>query len=239
MIDHFIAKLRARDDLSEVEETALRAAVVQTKQFRADTTVIRSGDELTQSWLLMSGFAARFKDMHNGNRQILELNIPGDFVDLHGFLLKTIDHSVGTLTPCMFAIVPHTALTRISEEMPHLSRLLWLQTVLDAAIHREWVTTLGQRPATGRLAQLFLELHYRLNLVGLAHGDEFDFPLTQSEIAEITGLTPVHVNRTLKALRERNLATARSGKVQILDRTGLELEAGFDPTYLNLTRRPR
>ena len=239
MIDHFIAKLRARDDVSDVEEAALRAAVAQTKEFPADVTVIRSGADLRQSWLLTSGFAARFKDMHNGNRQILELNIPGDFVDLHGFLLKTIDHSIGTLTRCTFAIVPHAALTRISEEMPHLSRLLWLQTVLDAAIHREWVTTLGQRPATGRLAQLFLELHHRLAVVGMVRDEEFDLPLTQSEIAEITGLTSVHVNRTLRSLRERNLANARSGKVQILDRAGLELEAGFDPVYLNLTKRPR
>lgn len=239
MIDHFIAKLRARDDVSVAEEATLRAAVSRTKAFAADVTVIESGQELTESWLLTSGFAARFKDLRDGSRQILELNVPGDFIDLHGFLLKTIDHSVGTLTPCTFAMVPHDTVKRISEEMPHLSRLLWLQTVLDAAIHREWVMSLGQRPANGRLALLFLELNIRLGLVGLARENRFDLPLTQEELGEITGLTPVHINRTLKALREDGLVIVKSGKVEILDLAGLQRQAEFDPTYLNLMKRPR
>jgi CRP-like cAMP-binding protein len=239
VIDLFIAKLRARDEVSESEAAALRAAMTRIIEVPADVTVIEAGQDLTESWLLTSGYATRFKDMLNGNRQILELNIAGDFIDLHGFLLKVIDHSVGTLTPCTFALVAHDELKRITEEMPHLARLLWHQTVLDAAIHREWVTTLGQRPAIGRLAQLFLELDIRLGLVGLARDHSFLLPLTQTELAEVTGLTPVHVNRTLKAMREAGLVVARNGHVEILDLDGLKREAEFDPTYLNLLKHRR
>ena len=239
MIDVFLKKMRARDVVSNAEEARLRAILVNVHRAEKGETVVYIGEPMTQSLLLIEGLACRFKDMRDGGRQILELNIAGDFVDLHAFLLKTLDHNIGALTPCTFVIVAHDDLKRLTEEMPHLARLLWLQTVLDAAIHREWVMSLGRRPARARLAQLFVELHTRLELVGLTQDGVYPLPLTQMELAEISGLTPVHVNRTLKVLREAGLVTIRGGKVRIDDLAGLKNAAEFDPTYLNLMQSPR
>lgn len=237
--DRFIAKLRVRDEVSDAEAAAVEGLVNRTRDYPADTTVVRAGEELTESLLLVDGFAYRYKDLRDGRRQILELNLPGDFVDLHGFVLKRIDHSVATLTPATIAFAAHDDLRRVTVEMPHLGRLLWFQTALDAAIHREWITTLGQKSATGRLAQLFCELRERLAIGGLVEGDRFHFPLTQAELGEVTGLTSVHVNRTLKSLREAGLVTIDRGAVAIHDLVRLKREAEFDPTYLSLEKRPR
>lgn len=238
-MDLFIAKLRQRDTVSDEEEKALRAAVSRVRPHAADKTLVRSGDELSESLLVTEGLVCRHKELRTGERQILELNLPGDFIDLHGFVLKRIDHSLTTLTPCTIASVPHERLKEITETMPHLARLLWLQTALDAAIHREWVMTLGQKSAIARLAQLFCELHVRMQLIGQVTGNGFDLPLTQTELAEVTGLTPVHVNRTLRALRDEGLVSTRNGRVDILNLPALQRVADFDPTYLNVEQRPR
>lgn len=239
MIDVFINKLRVRDDVSDEEADALRRAVARTERFDADRTLVRAGDELHESMLLLDGLICRFKDMRGGARQLLELNVAGDFLDLHAFLLKRLDHGVLTLAPSTVAYFPHDALRRITEEMPHLTRLLWFQTVVDASIHREWVTTLGLRSAVGRLAQLFCEMFERLRIVGLADESGYPLPMTQAEIAELTGMTPVHANRTLKALRDEGLVEMRRGRVELLDLPGLRRVAEFDPTYLSLTKRDR
>lgn len=239
MIDVFLKKLRSRDVVSEAEEARLRAIMVREHRADKGETVVQMNQPMSESLLLVEGLACRYKDMRDGGRQILELNIAGDFVDLHAFLLKTLDHNIGALTPCSFIWVRHDDLTQLTEDMPHLTRLLWLQTVLDAAIHREWVMSLGRRPARARLAQLFIELHERLAIVGLARDGIYALPLTQMELAEISGLTTVHVNRTLKVLREAGLVTIRGGKVRIENLAGLRDAAEFDATYLNLVNRPR
>lgn len=176
----------------------------------------------------------RHKDLRNGERQITELHVAGDFADLHSFTLKRLDHDVSTLSDCEVAIVPHERLKLITEQHPHLTRVYWFGTNLDAAIHREWALSLGRRSALSRLANLFCELQVRLDIVGLAGENGFDLPLTQSELSQCLGITTVHVNRTLKELRDRGLAEFRSGKVSVRDPKGLREVAEFDPRYLYL-----
>lgn len=239
MIDRHLMKLRARDEVTEQEEQAIRAAVSETRQYPADHVFIRSGQEQNVSTLVLSGVMCRYKDLRDGRRQIMELHIAGDFADLHSFTLKRLDHNVMTLTPCEVAIVPHERLQEITEQHPHLTRIYWFSTNLDAAIHREWVVSLGIRSALARLAGLFCELHIRLGLVGLTDGDSYELPLTQPELAECVGITAVHVNRTLKDLRERGLVEFRGKRVNILDLPGLRAAAEFDTGYLHLERRSR
>ena len=143
------------------------------------------------------------------------------------------------LTPCIVAAVPHTALQRITEEHPHLTRVYWFATNLDAAIHREWELSLGRRSAIARVAHLLCEMRVRLGLVGLAEELRYDLPLTQTDLAECLGLTAIHVNRTLKELRELDVVEFRGGRVEIRDLRALEKIAEFDPAYLYLKRRPR
>jgi cAMP-binding proteins - catabolite gene activator and regulatory subunit of cAMP-dependent protein kinases len=239
MIDKHMLKLRARDDISEPEERALRAAVSEYRDVPADMTIVREGQLLSVSLLLIEGLMCRYKDLRDGQRQITELHVAGDFADLHSFTLKRLDHNILTMTPCRLAIVPHAALTEITELHPHLTRVLWFSTNLDAAIHREWELSLGRRSAAARAAHLFCELHARLGIVELANGNDFELPLTQIDLAECLGLTPVHVNRTLKELRENGLVSFRSGQVSIKNLSGLQKLAEFNPSYLYLDKIAR
>ncbi len=239
MIDAHLLKLRARDKVSPEEERAIRAAVAEIRDYPADRTFIRANQELSVSTLLIDGLMCRYKDLRDGQRQITELHVSGDFADLHSFTLKRLDHNLMTLTPCRVGIVPHDRLQAITEAHPHLTRLYWFMTNLDAAIHREWELSLGRRSALARIAHLFCELNVRLGIVGLAEGGAYDLALTQTDLAECLGLTSVHVNRTLKELRTRGLVEFRGQRVAIQDLEGLERVAEFDPAYLYLESRPR
>lgn len=239
MIEAHLLKLRARDTLSDEEERAIRGAIGEVRDVPADRTIIRAGDELNVSVMLLDGILCRYKDLRDGSRQISELHVAGDFADLHGFTLKRLDHSILALTRCRIALAPHEQIATITAEHPHLARLWWFTTNMDAAIHREWVLSLGRRSALSRLAHLFCELRVRLQIVGLADDAGYALALTQTDLAECLGLTPVHINRTLRELRTRGLVEFRGGRVSILDLKGLERAAEFDPSYLYLERRPR
>jgi CRP-like cAMP-binding protein len=234
-----LLKLRARDIVDEAEEEVLRASIARTAELGPGRPLVRPHVTLSESILLFEGLVCRYRDLASGERQIMELHVAGDFVDLHGFLLKQLDHTVGTLTPVRYAAVPHEALRRITETQPHLARLLWLSTLIDAAIHREQIVSVGRRTALSRIAHLLCELNVRLKTVGLADSEGYALPLTQAEVADATGLTSVHVNRMLRKLRNDELLTFRNGRVTIHDWEGLQRVAEFDPTYLHLERRPR
>lgn len=239
MIDKLLMKLRKRDDVSADEERALLGLVEPPQHVDARKVVIRAGEPLHRSTLLCEGLMGRFKDMRDGERQISELHVPGDFLDLHSFTLKSIDHGIVALTDCTISWASHEALTRVTEEFPHLARLLWMTTNLDAAIHRAWTVSLGRRDALSRTAHLLCELQVRLAVVGMAEEDGYALPLTQVDLSECMGLTAVHMNRVLRDLRERKLVTFRGGRVQIHDLAGLQWVAEFTPNYLFLDKKPR
>jgi CRP-like cAMP-binding protein len=239
MIDRHLMRLRARDEISGEEERAIRASLLEPRQVGADSKIIRAGEELSVSILLLDGIACRYKDLKSGERQITELHVPGDLLDLHSFTLKRLDHDVMALTHCLIVALPHERLREITEAHPHLTRVYWFATNLDAAIHREWALSLGRRSAASRAAHLFCELHTRLAIVGLTDGLTYRLGLTQTDLAECLGLTSVHVNRTLKELRERGMVIFRNGIVDIRDWDRLRELAEFDPSYLYLEKRAR
>ena len=237
MITSHLKKLRVRSEISAEEEQVIRGLVSETKRVGADQFVVRAGDLLSYSLLLLDGWLVRSKDLPSGNRQVMELHIAGDFADLHGFTLKRLDHDVISVSECTMAVVPHDRLTEVSERYPHLARVYWLSTNIDAAITREMALSLAQRSAISRMAHLFCELHLRLGIVDKTEGNRFDFPLTQRELSECLGLTVVHVNRTLQELRRRGLIEAENRQITIVDKPKLEALAEFDPSYLHLERR--
>ena len=190
------------------------------------------------STILLRGWTARAKDTESGQRQITEINLPGDFIDLHSFTLKSLDHDVVALTPCEVVAVPHQKLEQITVKLPHLTRVYWFSTNLDAAIHREWMLSAGRRSAIGRVAHLLCELLVRLQITGSTHEDGYDFPLTQMQLADCLGLTAVHVNRTLQDLRKRGLIELKDKRLRILDLAELQRVAEFDPGYLYLEEAP-
>ena len=233
-IDLFIRKLRARHDLSRDEEAALRAMTWTQRRYERNQVMVRPGEELDHSMLLLSGFAIRCKFTPDGARQIVEINLAGDFIDLHGFILKRLEHEIIAAGRCEIGTVPHSELKRVTERFPRLTRVLWFQTLVDAAIHREWMLVLGKKRGRARVAQFFCELQRRLKIVGLISDSGFDLPFNQQELADISGMTPVHLNRCLKELRDARLVTYRNGKVEIHDLPGLGRDAQFDPAYLHL-----
>jgi CRP-like cAMP-binding protein len=239
VISRLICKLERRDVLSDEEKRALESAVARIKEFRTDEDLVRDGDRPSESCLLLDGFAARYKLLNNGKRQITALHVPGDFVDLHSFLQKKMDHGVAALSPCRVGLVPHPTLRTITERHLHLGRLLWLNTLIDAAIHREWLVAMGRRPALNQIAHLLCELFLRLQTVGLTQDMSFELPLTQAELGDVLGLSSVHVNRIIKELRAQELVTWRGEIVTIEDWTRLQEVAEFDPTFLVLEREPR
>lgn len=238
MIDKHLLKLRARDAISAEEEAFIRGGVSGSAKVQRDTVVVRAFEPIHTSSILVSGIACRFKDLGNGRRQITELHVPGDFTDVHGFSLKYLDHDILAVTNCQFALVPHAHLQEMTEHQPHLTRVYWFGTNLDAAIHREWELSLGRRDATARMAHLFCELYVRLEIVGLVRQGAYDLPLTQVELSDCLGITPVHTNRTLQQLRSDGLVEFRSGQVILHDLAALKAIADFDPRYLYLRRMP-
>jgi CRP-like cAMP-binding protein len=239
LIQNLLLKLEQRDRLSDDEKRVLEAAVVRIREIRADEDIVREGDRPVESSLLLDGFAARYKVLSSGRRQITALHVPGDFVDLHSFLLKTMDHGVLALTPCRVGMVPHAVLEKITEEHPHLARLLWLSTLVDGAIHREWLTAMGRRSATAHMAHLVCELVVRLDAVGLVQDSTIQLPITQSELGDTLGLSTVHVNRVLQELRKEGLIRTRGNELTVLDWERLQEVAEFTPTYLNLQKERR
>ena len=237
MITVHLKKLRRRIELSSEEEQAVRDSVVEARKVPADQVLIRSGEELNSSNILLDGWMARGRDLAGGERQVTELHVAGDFADLHGLTLKRLDHDVMTLTDCIVGVVPHERLQQITRKYPRLAEAYWFSTNVDGAITRELALSLGQRSAISRMAHLFCELHMRLGAVGKGRPDGFEFPLTQRELSECLGLTVVHVNRTLQELRRRNLVELENRQLTILDPRGLKGVAEFDPSYLYLYPR--
>lgn len=238
MIEAHLKRVRARHAVSEAEEAIIREIVGEIRTYPARKTLVNAGEPMNVSTILIRGITCRYKDLSEGQRQITELHIAGDFLDLHSFTLKRLDQSVMSLTPCRVALVPHEKLTELTERHPRLTRLYWFSTNLDAAVHREWELSLGRRTALARCAHLFCELSFRMEIVGLTDPRGYDLPISQIDLSECLGLTPVHVNRSLRRLREQKLVTFQKGRVDIHDLAGLEEVAEFDPAYLYPTALP-
>lgn len=234
-------ELELRDRLSEDERLALANSVSEIKMVPAGVDIVRQGDRTNVSTLLLSGMVTRYAQLNDGQRQITALHVPGDFVDLHSFPLKLMDHSVATLVPSRFAYFPHAALERITEQYPHLTRLLWMLTLIDGARHRQWLAAMGALPALERTAHIICELAMRLSYDGIHPPKSFLLPLTQTELSEMLGLSLVHTNRTIQTLRARELLQwdHDTDKLTILDWTRLVALGKFEPGFLHFEKIPR
>jgi len=223
--------------IDQDERAAIEASISEVRSIEARATIVRAGERLSQSTLLLEGFLCRYIDDRNGVRQLVAVHVPGEFVDLHAYPLKILDHDLATLTAAKIAIVPHKALDTIVSDRPSLARKLWYSTLLDAAMHRAWIFRLGRLDAAGRVAHFMSEMNARLEVVGLSDGRRFALGITQTDLSEVCGLTNVHVNRVLRELREGGLCIFRASQVEILDPRGLARRGQFSSDYLYLDDR--
>jgi CRP-like cAMP-binding protein len=237
MIEKLIVTIQKRYAFSEEEAELLRSAMTETMAFKPGELIVPEGKQISYSSLLVEGFSCRSKYAADGSRQIMQFNIPGDFVDLHSYPLEVLDHSITALTDCRIVKLQHRDITQIIERHPRLARILWFATMVDASIHREWLVCLGVRAGAMRVAHLLCEMFYRLRVVGLTRSDGYHFPVTQADLAEALGFTTIHVNRLLRELRDEGLATFRAKEVEIPNLKALQERADFDPAYLYLERQ--
>ncbi|TCR64711.1 Crp/Fnr family transcriptional regulator [Bosea sp. BK604] len=238
-IQNICRNLKARDSLSPQEQELIASLPTRFRSFGRGDELVCAGSRPSESCVVVSGFAGREIMLKDGGRQIAAVHIAGDFVDLHVVLTRVIDHSVVGLSDGVVAYIPHAELMKISEAAPHLGRLLWLPTIVDGAIHRAWIACFGRRSPLHHLGHLVCELSTRLTAARLISGNSFEFPLKQAQIADVLGLSLVHVNRTIKQLRNTGLVSWKGSVITIHDFTGLAELVDFDPAYLNLTHEPR
>lgn len=234
-----IAKLGRFVPLTEEEKTALLHLSRRGRRFGRGTDLISQGDKPDSVFLLLEGWAYRYKSMLDGGRQIMAYLLPGDLCDVQIFLFEEMDHSIGLLSDAVVAKIPAGEVLDLMDRYPRIERALMWGTLVDEATLREWLLNVGQRDALQRLAHLFCELCVRLSVVNLVDdSDTFILPLTQSELADTTGMTTVHVNRSLQRLRKDGLIVTKGGKLTIPSFDRLAEIAEFSPTYLHTDGPP-
>jgi CRP-like cAMP-binding protein len=233
-----VRKLDSIFPLTEDEKQALSSLPMQIAHLRADQDIVREGDRPSRSCVVLEGFACSYKVTGEGKRQIQTFTIRGDIPDLQSLHLTVLDSSIGTLCPCTVGFIRHEALRDLCEAYPRITSALWRETLVDAAIFREWLTNVGRRDAYSRIAHLLCELLVRLQAVGLADDHSCDLPMTQAEFGDAAGLSTVHVNRVLQDLRADGLIRSTGTRLTVLDWDGLKEAGDFDPTYLHLMDLP-
>jgi CRP-like cAMP-binding protein len=238
-LEPFFQRIEHRDTLGPAERQALLGGVSTIENVSAGSDLVQEGDRPQQCTLLVSGFSARYRLVASGERQFAAIHVGGDFIDLHSFPLKEMDHSVLALTDCKIALFPHPVLKGLTENYPHLTRVLWLLTLLDSALHREWIMCLGRLSAAARAAHLFCELGMRLAAVGLGRPDSYRLPLTQQDLADALGVSSVHANRVIQSLRSEGLLVWQSEQVTLPDLQRIRALGEFDERYLHLVKEPR
>jgi CRP-like cAMP-binding protein len=230
-------KLSSFIDLAPEEVARLDALSRSVRRYGAGKNLIKEGDRPEFVFLLVDGWAYRYKVLPDGRRQILAYLIPGDLCDIHIFILKEMDHSIGLLSNAQVAAIPKQAMLDLIHEHPRIGEALFWSTLVDEGVLREWLVNLGQRDAFQRIAHLFCEMWLRMCQVGLTEGGEFSLPLTQEQLGDTMGLTSVHVNRVLQRMRAEGLISLSSKNLVIHDIDRLKQIAQFDPNYLHLERR--
>ncbi|MGN6535616.1 MAG: Crp/Fnr family transcriptional regulator [Mesorhizobium sp.] len=235
----FVRALKRRDRLSIEEIELLNSLQFRKVAVAPGAEIIAEDSRPGESCMVLRGFAARSHYLRDGGRQITALHVAGDFVDLHAYLLKVMDHGVAAIGPCEVGFTSYEGIRRVTEQSPHLGRLLWLSTVIDGAIQRAWITCIGRLPTEQRMAHFFCEIYLRLEAAGIVSDYQYALPLTQTQLADLLGLSVVHINRRLQDLRSTGLVEWKGGIVVIRNFEALAELAEFDPTYLSLRVEPR
>ena len=233
IVERVAQGLRARAALTEDDVLAVCTLPFTFRTLDASASLVREGETPEQCALLLSGFAYRHKVTSDGRRQILSVHMPGEFVDMQNSFLGIADHNVQALTRIEVATVAVSTLRRLCETHPLVGRALWIETLIDAAVFREWIVNVGRRDATTRLAHLLCEFALRLEGAGLASDGRYELPMTQEQLADATGLTSVHVNRVLKELQTKGLIRRNKRAVEIIDWDALAATGDFSVRYLH------
>ncbi|WP_264051560.1 Crp/Fnr family transcriptional regulator [Methylobacterium flocculans] len=231
-----LRKLESIATLSDGEREAVQSLPVRNRTFGAGQDIVRDGDQPSHCCVVIDGWLFRYKILGEGRRQIFSFHIPGDTPDLQSLHLPVMDHSLGTLTQASVAFIPHESVRDLTLRFPRIGAVLWRDTLIDAAIFREWMAGMGRKSAYGRIGHLFCEMYAKLEAVGLAGDYRCPLPITQGELGDALGLSNVHINRVLQEMRGKGLITLRNNTLVVHAWAELCRSAEFDPTYLHLQK---
>ncbi len=229
----FIDKLCGHAPLSSYDVDLLTGACQNQRTYPARTDLIREGDKPGPVFVILAGWACRYKLLPEGTRQITSFLMPGDCCDLRASVLTSMEHSISTLTTARIALAPRGLMQNLIETRPAITRAFWWTQLVDEDTLRAWIVSMGRRNGLQRVAHLMCELYVRARNIGLTDGDSFELPLTQTVIGDALGLTPIHVNRVLRKLRISGVMTLSGGALVIADIAKLATVAGFDDNYLH------
>ncbi|HEX8417390.1 MAG TPA: Crp/Fnr family transcriptional regulator [Methylobacterium sp.] len=232
-----IRKLESIATLSDEEREAVEGLPAKTRVLRSGQDIVRDGDCASQCCLILDGWLCRYKLLGEGRRQIFSFHVAGDIPDLQSLHIPLMDHSLATLTEATVALIPHEAVRDLTARFPGIAAVFWRDTLVDAAIFREWMTCMGRRSAFEHIGHLFCELYLKQEAVGLAGEHRCPLPITQVDIADAMGLSNVHVNRVLKEMRSQGLITLHSQTLVIQAWEKLLQLSEFDAAYLHLRKR--
>lgn len=234
----FADRLDARVKLSQPARAAVLALPFAVREMAQGTHMIRERDAPSHCCLMLSGFSYRHKIVANGGRQILAVHMAGDMVDLQNAFFDSSDHNVQALTHCEVALIPRAAVEELAFSVGPVGKAMWLETLVDGSIFREWIANVGRRTAKQRIAHFLCEFAVRLEAIGLGETCNYELPMTQEQIGDVVGLTSVHVNRTLMALDREGLTERTKRSVIILDWKKLARAGDFNTHYLHMAQRP-
>lgn len=232
-----VKKLQIHAALSETDRQDILALPFKLKTLEPQAYTVREGDPAELCGVLISGFAYRQKLTGDGARQIVALHIPGEPLDLQHLYLDVADHSVQTLTRADLAFVPRTELQKLARENASVGHAMMVMLQVEASISREWILNVGRRQAKERLAHVLCEFAIRLEAQGLAEEYGYTLPMTQETLADVLGMTPVHVNRSIKALEADGLITRNRRIINFPDWKRLRETADFNQRYLHLEQQ--
>lgn len=229
----YLAKLERRGRLSDKSREALLALPARRLHFKSQQDIVREGDSPTHSCFVETGLINRHRILPNGARQILSFHIAGDMIDLPSALIKIADHNIATHTAATIIAIDHADILRVAAEHPELGRAFWFDTLVDAAIFREWTINVGRRSSRERTAHLLLEFAYRFRAAGLMTADSFELHINQTDLADALGVTPIHLNRTMQWLRGERYIRTHSRTITIENWPAMIELAGFNTAYLH------
>lgn len=233
MSNRFVQKLQGFAELTEQEIQAVERLTSKPRHFRPRQDLIREGDRPGPVFVMLEGWAFRYKVLPSGSRQVMAFMMPGDACDLNIGMLAEMDHSIQTATSAKVATISRDDMDALMDEHPGFARAMYVAQLVDEGTLRAWIVSLGRRNSSERTAHLLLELYVRAVRSGVAGHDEMDLPLSQSVLADALGMSPVHLNRTLQELRRSNAITLRRGVLHIQDPMALTSFSGFDENYLH------
>jgi CRP-like cAMP-binding protein len=230
----YLDRLLLRSILSDDEKQAILALPARASAVDVQHDFVRIGDKVKHACLIVDGLVARFAQIRNGNRGFVAFHIPGDMADLHSVVVPNVTWALHAVVPTTILRIPHAALIDLTARYPAIAMAFWRDCVVDGNVMAQWTVNIARKDAAARVAHLFCETYLRYHAIGLARDGSFPFAITQINLADAVGLTPIHLNRVLKRLREDGMAIKGAEIVRILDFDRLAAIGEFDPAYLQL-----